>query len=201
MRTTPRSARSTSIVLIRMLGPGRVTLRASTPVRAPPTLPQVPPFPGIGSCPGRASAALPRVPSFPGIGSCPGRASAALPRVPPFSGVGSRPARQAPATLPGAAVSRRRPPRQECTKRPVGPRHLRHPTPATLAIRTPPPSQIRTPPPSPSGPRHPHHPTLATQLARSCLRSEKNVPCSVAGDGSSVPVPSATRLTVVDQSA
>ena len=44
------------------------------------------------------------------------------------------------------------------------------------------------------------HPTHATQLARSCSRSETNAPCSVAGTGSSLPVPSATPPTVVDQS-
>ena len=47
---------------------------------------------------------------------------------------------------------------------------------------------------------NPAHPTHATQLARSCSRSETNVPCSVAGSGSSVPIPSATPPTVVDQS-
>jgi hypothetical protein len=60
---------------------------------------------------------------------------------------------------------------------------------------------VGSPPNASAGLRHRRHPTPATQLAQSCLRAETNVPCSVAGDGSSVPVPSATRLTVVDQSA
>jgi hypothetical protein len=52
--------------------------------------------------------------------------------------------------------------------------------------------------PRPPGRRH--HPTPVAQLARSRSRSETNVSCSVAGTGSSVPVPSAIPPTVVGQS-
>ena len=65
-----------------------------------------------------------------------------------------------------------------------------------------PPSPSRLPTPSASATvPEPPHPTAAAQLARSCSRSETNAPCSVAATGPSVPVPSATPPTVVNQSA
>ena len=158
--------------------------------RSPPaTLAQVPAFP-LGRCARSPPSTLPQVPAFPSLGARARGPPSRLPQMPAFP-VAGRFARGPPATLPQVPAF------------PVVGRFARGP-PARLpqmpAFPQRPPSRMKPPNPS-TGPRHRHHPTLATQLAQSCSRAETNVPCSVAGDGSSVPVPSATRLTVVDQSA
>jgi hypothetical protein len=107
----------------------------------------------------------------------PQRASATLRQVPVFPGGPGRPPRAQPPRPPGLPTRRLR-----AGNQPPDPA-----TPATLA--------------TPATPATSRHPTPSAQLARGCLRSKTNAPCFVSGSGSSVPVPSATPPTVVDQSA